>query len=77
MRSNLDGGHFGGPYSFSPEPIPNYLNIMKEDDNPTREEQGELIFQQIRNLMEDGHSQTLTKAHAREIISMATLILID
>ena len=48
-----------------------------QDYVPTREEQGELLFQQIRNLMEDGHSQTLTRAHAREIISMATLILVD
>ena len=45
-------------------------------NNPTREEQGEILFQQIRYLMEDGNSQTLTREHAREIISMATLILV-
>ena len=49
----------------------------EETHVPTREECGEIVFQQIRSLMEDGHSQTLTRAHAREIISMATLILVD
>ena len=47
-----------------------------KDYVPTREEKGEIFFQQIKDLMEDGHSQVLSREHAREIISMATLILV-
>ena len=42
---------------------------------PTREEQGEMIFQQIRSLMEDGCSQTLTREHAAEIAKYAIKLL--
>jgi len=42
---------------------------------PTREEQGEMIFQQIRSLMEDGYSQTLTREHAAEIANYAIKLL--
>tara|TARA_R100001509_G_C4849089_1_gene209416 strand:- start:604 stop:867 length:264 start_codon:yes stop_codon:yes gene_type:complete len=42
---------------------------------PTREEQGEMIFQQIRSLMEDGYSQTLTREHAAEIAKYAIKLL--
>ncbi len=42
---------------------------------PTREEKGEIIFQQIRSLMEDGHSQVLTREHAAEIASYAFKLL--
>ena len=42
---------------------------------PTREECGEIVFQQIRNLMEDGHSQVLTREHAAEIAKYAIKLL--
>ena len=42
---------------------------------PTREEKGELVFQQIRHLMEDGHSQVLTREHAAEIAAYALKLL--
>jgi hypothetical protein len=42
---------------------------------PTREECGEIVFQQIRNLMEDGHSQVLTREHAAEIAAYALKLL--
>ena len=38
---------------------------------PTREECGEIVFQQIRHLMEDGHSQVLTRDHLLQIASWA------
>ena len=41
----------------------------------TREERGEMIFQQIRSLMEDGYSQTLTREHAAEIAKYAIKLL--
>ena len=46
-----------------------------QDYVPTREEQGELLFQQIRHLMEDGHSQVLTREHAAEIAAYALKLL--
>ena len=42
---------------------------------PTREECGEIVFQQIRSLMEDGHSQVLTREHAAEIAAYALKLL--
>ena len=42
---------------------------------PTREEKGEIVFQQIRYLMEDGHSQVLTREHAAEIAAYALKLL--
>ena len=42
---------------------------------PTREECGEIVFQQIRSLMEDGHSQVLTREHAAEIAKYAIKLL--
>ena len=48
-----------------------------EWDLPTREEQGELFFQEIRTLMEDGYSQVLTKDHAAKIVAMASKLLND
>lgn len=48
------------------------------DSNPyvrTREEQGEIVFQQIRQLMEDGHSQVLTREHAAQIAQYAIKLL--
>ena len=54
-----------------------------EDDNPwvhteyfsDREECGEIVFQQIRSLMEDGNSQVLTREHAAEIAKYAIKLL--
>ena len=43
----------------------------EETHVPTREECGEIVFQQIRSLMEDGRSQTLT----REPVSYTHLTL--
>ena len=48
------------------------------DSNPyvrTREDQGEIVFQQIRHLMEDGHSQVLTREHAAQIAQYAIKLL--
>jgi hypothetical protein len=42
---------------------------------PTRAESGEFVFQQIRNLMEDGYSQVLTREHAAEIAKYAIKLL--
>jgi len=42
---------------------------------PTRKEQGEVVFQQIRHLMEDGHSQVLTREHAAAIAEYAIKLL--
>ena len=42
---------------------------------PTREDQGEVVFQQIRNLMEDGHSQVLSREHAAQIAQYAIKLL--
>jgi hypothetical protein len=42
---------------------------------PTREECGEIVFQQIRSLMEDGHSQVLTREHAQQIAAYALKLL--
>lgn len=42
---------------------------------PTREECGEIVFQQIRNLMEDGHSQVLSREHATDILQYAIKLL--
>ena len=54
---------------------------MPSEDNTwdpdSREEVGERTFQQIRLLMEDGRSQTLTHKHAEEIVIMATRMLLD
>jgi hypothetical protein len=47
------------------------------DNNPyvrTREEQGEIVFQQIRHLMEDGHSQTLGRDQALQVAAWALKI---
>ena len=44
-------------------------------DLPSREEVGERTFQQIRHLMEDGHSQVLTREHAAEIAQYALKLL--
>ena len=46
------------------------------DSNPyVREEQGELVFQQIRYLMEDGNSQLLSREHATDILQYAIKLL--
>ena len=48
------------------------------DGNPyvrTREEQGEIVFQQIKYLMEEGHSQVLSKEHVAEIAQYAIKLL--
>lgn len=42
---------------------------------PTRQEAGEIVFQQIRSLMEDGHSQVLTREHAQQIAAYALKLL--
>ena len=42
---------------------------------PTREECSEIVFQKIRSLMEDGHSQVLTREHAAEIAQYAIKLL--
>ncbi len=42
---------------------------------PSREELGETTFQRIRLLMEDGHSQTLTREHAAAIAKYAIKLL--
>ena len=47
----------------------------EETQVPTREECGEIVFQQIRSLMEDGHSQVLTREHAAEIAKYAIKLL--
>ena len=41
---------------------------------PTREEKGELVFQQIRHLMEDGHSQVLGREQALQVAAWALKI---
>ena len=52
-----------------------YFYDREETHVPTREECGEIVFQQIRNLMEDGHSQVLTREHAAEIAKYAIKLL--
>ena len=42
---------------------------------PTREELGEVYFQQITNLMEGGNSQVLTREHAAQIAQYAIKLL--
>ena len=49
--------------------------LREETHVPTREESGEIVFQQIRNLMEDGYSQVLTREHAAEIAKYAIKLL--
>ena len=54
------------------------MTTISRSDNKyirTREEQGEIVFQQIRYLMEDGHSQVLTREHAAEIAAYALKLL--
>ncbi len=46
-----------------------------DDYVPTREELGETTFQRIRLLMEEGHSQTLTREHAAAIAQYAIKLL--
>ena len=41
---------------------------------PTREEQSEVVFQQIRHLMEDGHSQVLGREQALQVAAWALKI---
>ena len=43
-------------------------------DLPSREEVGERTFQQIRYLMEDGHSQTLGREQALQVAAWALKI---
>jgi 3-methyladenine DNA glycosylase AlkC len=52
-----------------------YFSDREETHVPTREECGEIVFQQIRSLMEDGHSQVLTREHAAEIAQYAIKLL--
>ena len=46
-----------------------------QDYLPTREECGEIVFQQIRTLMEDGNSQVLSREHATDILRYADKLL--
>ena len=55
--------------------LPTRAELREETHVPTREESGEIVFQQIRNLMEDGHSQVLTREHAAEIAKYAIKLL--
>ena len=47
----------------------------EETHVPTREECGEIVFQQIRTLMEDGNSQVLSREHATDILRYADKLL--
>ena len=44
-------------------------------DPPSRDELGVRIFHEIQVLMENGHSQVLTKDHAAKIVAMASKLL--
>ena len=48
-----------------------YFYDREETHVPTREECGEIVFQQIRNLMEESHSQVLTREQLLQIASWA------
>ena len=62
------------PYDVDLEECNPYSD-REETHVPTREECGEIVFQQIRGLMEDGHSQVLTREHAAEIAKYAIKLL--
>jgi len=46
----------------------------EETHVPTREECGEIVFQQIKYLMEDGHSQVLGRKQALQVAAWALKI---